>query len=333
MKQEYILGIDIGGTETKFGVVKVLSNNKFLLEYFNSIPTKTGMKNFQLMLKNIKNEVENIKDKYPSIKCCGVGVAAMVDYKNGVVINAPNVMWQNLPLKNSLEKVLNLKVIVDNDANVATLATYHIEILGKYPEAKNVVCFTLGTGIGGGVIVDGKLIHGNLGTAGELGHITINPDGELCGCGNRGCLERYIGARWFVKSVIEEIKTKKPKTILYKLVNNKIEEITPKILYEASQKKDKFALKQWEKYGKYLGIGVSILLNILNPEIIVLTGGVSSAYKYFLPYTKKEVIERFWPVVKIKHYNHAKNIIYHISKGQEYGVKGAAILAYDTFLI
>ncbi len=333
MKQEYVLGIDIGGTETKFGVVKCLPTNNYSLEYFSSIPTKTGLKNFLSMLKDIECEVVNIKNKYPDIKCCGVGVAAMVDYKNGVVINAPNVMWVNLDLKSYLGKVLKMRVVVDNDANVATIAVYYIELLKRYPNLENVVCFTLGTGIGGGVIVDSKLVHGKLGTAGELGHITVDPKGELCSCGNRGCLERYIGARWFIKNTLEKIKKQKPKTILYKLLNGNIEKLTPKILYEAAQKKDKFALKQWQEYGKYLGIGVSILLNILNPEVVVLTGGVSSAYKYFLPYVRKEVISRFWPVVKIKYYNHAKNIIYHISKGQEYGVKGAAILAYNTFLV
>ncbi|MFN3550366.1 MAG: ROK family protein [Endomicrobiia bacterium] len=335
MKQNYVLGIDIGGSEVKFGVVRFTDNNFELLKVY-SISTLKGKQNIDIMLRKILDEIVYIKDKFRNISCCGVGVAGIVDHKKGVVIMAPNVMWANFNLKKFFEEKIKLPVIIDNDANVASVGIYYSEILKKYPETKNIICFTLGTGIGGSVIVDREVLHGWNTSATEFGHITIDPyTDKKCGCGNYGCLERFIGARWFVNNISEEIKNNKVKTLISELVNNDLSKITAEIVYKSAVKKDKFAIEQWKVFGKYLGIAVGNLINIFNPQVVVFTGGVAKAYRFFLPYVKKEVKLRLWPEVKFnKKYSLSDNVKYYICLSyKNYGVLGAAILAYNTYLL
>ncbi len=335
MKQKYVLGIDIGGSEVKFGIVRFTNSNFELLKVW-SIPTLKGKENIDIMLKKIVNETINIKNKFEKISCCGLGVAGIVDHKKGIVIMAPNVMWENFNLKKFFEEKIKLPLVIDNDANVALVGIYYSEILKKYTEAKNIICFTLGTGVGGSVIVEGEVLHGCNTSAVEFGHMTIDPyTDKKCGCGNYGCLERFIGARWFVTNILEEIKNNKVKTLISELVNQNLSEITAEIVYKAAVKRDKFAIKQWEAFGKYLGIAVGNLINIFNPQVVVFTGGLAKAYKFFLPYVKKEVKLRVWPEVKFdKKYSLSDNVKYHICLSyKNYGVLGAAILAYNTYLL
>lgn len=326
MKRKYVIGIDIGGTTTKIGVVECLTNENFLLKKIEIIPTLNGMRNLHFMIETMTNVVDKLKKEY-NIHYCGTGVAALVDPFDGVVIDAPNIMWNNLNLKRLLEKQFGIKTVIDNDANLATLAVYFTEVKRKYKYVKNMLCFTLGTGVGGGVIVNGELFHSKHFSSGELGHIVVNPNGEQCGCGNFGCLERYVGARWFIKNVIKEIKQNSYQTLLYEMIGANFDKLTPEILYRAAKKGDKFALKQWQLYGQYLGIAISSLFNILTPEVISFTGGVANAYKFFLPSVKREVKKRVWPKVKL-----AEGIKYHVAVKQNYGVIGAGIIAYKTFL-
>ncbi|MCX7910682.1 MAG: ROK family protein [Endomicrobia bacterium] len=328
-KKLYTVGIDIGGTTTKIGLVNC-NNNKFVLERYVEVDTLQGQNNLDKMLEVIIKEINKFKKE---ITACGVGVAALINTKDGVVIKAPNVLWSEVNLKKVFHRKINLPIIVENDANVATVGIYHTIIKKKYPNCKNIICLTLGTGIGGGIIIDGKLLMGTSATAAEVGHFVIKVNGEKCGCGSYGCLERFIGARWFIKDIVETLKTSKYDTIIYELVNNDLSLLTPKLLYEAALKKDKFALEQWKKFGKYLAVGVCNLINILNPEIIVFTGGVAKASKFFLPFLKKEIKNYFWPVISKSKYYPAKYVKYIVVADKKiYGVIGAGILAYENFL-
>lgn len=163
MKIKYAIGIDIGGTETKLGIVKCKDETHFVLENWWSIKTICGQKNAEYMLDTIIKQVKEIK-KLKSIKfeVCGIAVAALLDFYNGNIIYAPNLIWENFKIKNLLEKKLGLPVVVDNDANIATLGIFYNKIKIKYPEVKNIVCFTLGTGIGGGVVYQGELLEKSL---------------------------------------------------------------------------------------------------------------------------------------------------------------------------
>ncbi|MDW8055983.1 MAG: ROK family protein [Elusimicrobiota bacterium] len=333
MSTKYVLGIDIGGTETKIGVVKYDTSTKsYALQECFILTTVKG--NVGLTIENIRRTVNEIRSRYGKLTHCGVGVAALINFRDGVVVNGPNLGWVNINLRSKLEQELKLNVIIDNDANLSTLAIYHHEVKKKYKKVDSMVCLTLGTGIGGGIILNGDLFHGNPYSAAELGHITMNIDGGICGCGNTGCIERYVGARWFIAEIIKELKIDKPKTVIYELVENNLNNLTPKILYLAAEKGDKYALVQWQLYGKLLGIAISTLVNIFSPEVIAFTGGVSLAHKYFLPYLKKEVERRVWPVLRKKNNPSPliKDLKYHIAAGQNYGVLGAGILAVRTFL-
>lgn len=335
MKQSYVLGIDIGGSEVKFGVLYCVNGSFELLKSW-SIRTLCGKENFNTMLKKILDEIVNAKNRFKEITCCGIGVAGMVDYKRGIVIMAPNVMWENFNLKKMVEEKIKLPVVIDNDANIATLGVYYTEISKKYPEVKNIICFTLGTGVGGGIIIEGNILHGWNISGVELGHITVDPHSDKkCGCGNYGCVERFIGGKWFINNILNELKNKKVKTLIYKLIDNDLTKLTPEIVYKAACIKDEFALQQWKMFGEYLGVAVSNLVNIFCPQVIVFTGGVAKAYKFFLPYVKKEVQFRIWPEVKFsKRYLLSKNIKYHICLSyKNYGIIGAAILAYSTYLL
>jgi len=335
VKDRFVLGIDIGGSEVKFGVVSFNKNNIKLIKNW-SVQTLPGEENFKKMYDLIIENINIAKKEYPEILCCGIGVAGIVDFKNGVVIVAPNLLWRDVNIKKNLEKRTNLKIIVDNDANMACVGIYYTELLKKYPKVKNVICFTLGTGVGGGIIVDGKILHGENTSAAELGHITVEPQSNRkCGCGNYGCLESFVGARWFIKNIIDSIRKTKPNTLIYNLVDNNLSLLTSKILYEAAEKKDVYILEQWRLFGKYLGIAISSLINIFNPEIIVFTGGVAKAYRIFLPSIKKEIKKRVWPAVKFKgKYSLSENIkFYFCLSYKNYGVIGAAIEAYNTYLL
>ncbi len=336
----YSIGIDIGGTKIKYGIVK-LSHGKADIITSSSINTICGKNNKNIVINTIVEIINELCQKEKKISCIGIGVAALVDSNFGKIIMAPNLQWWNVDLKKILKKHTSLPIVIDNDANIAAIGIYYLELHKKY---KNVVCFTLGTGIGGGIIINGEIYRGSIGTAGELGHMTLFPNGEKCNCGNYGCLERYIGSYWFIKNVIEKLKKRKD-SIIYDLTGNNLSNLTPEILYHAAEKKDKFAIEQWELYGEYLGIAVSNVINILNPQLIVFSGGVAKAYKYFLPKLKTTVNSRVWPAANISsNYSDvdtsysknsmllpSKNVKFFISSNPEnLGIFGAGIVAIKT---
>lgn len=333
MKTKVAIGIDIGGTETKFGIIKCVDENNFVLEDSWTMKTIRGQNNVEKMIDLIVEQVKRINKLRKDVKACGIAIAGLLDFYSGYVIYAPNIMWENLSIKSLFEKKFSLPTVIDNDANLATLGIYYAKIKTKYPYVQNMVCFTLGTGIGGGVIYKGELLYGRAFSATELGHIVVETEGNACGCGNRGCLESYIGARWFIHNIIRELKSRKIKTILYRLLKNNLDSMDTKILYEAAKRGDEYSLEKWRMYGKYLGVVVSNLVNIFAPEFVVLTGGVANAHKFFLPTTIQEVKNRVWPVIKESKHPFLRDIKYKVVKGQHYGVIGAGILAIKSFLL
>ncbi|MCX7956477.1 MAG: ROK family protein, partial [Endomicrobia bacterium] len=160
---KFTLGIDIGGTTTKIGLVSRNSKGYELIGY-REIPTICGKENINRMLDRIKQEIYLMKKKR-TIHSCGIGIAALVNVKKGFVIFAPNVLWSGVNLKKIVQKKFQIPTVIENDANVATVGIYHKIIKPKYPDIKDIVCFTLGTGIGGGIILQGQLLYGNLSTA------------------------------------------------------------------------------------------------------------------------------------------------------------------------
>jgi glucokinase len=270
-----VIGIDIGGTNIK-GVV--LSNNKIIARV--KIPTRSKT-NQKIILGQIFKCIEKLVAKSENagnvgratshIAGIGVGVAGPVDFENQKILNPPNVVaLKNLELKKIIEEKFKIKTIIDNDVHCLVLAE---ALLGAGKEKKMVVGLGLGTGVGGGIVIDKKIVYGKTGTAGELGHMTINKYGRKCNCGQKGCLEAYIGESGIRKTAFE-------------IFGKRIDTIT---LYNLARQGNAKAIEIWRETGKYLGIGLANIVDALNPDIIVIGGGISNAGELILNSAKSEM--------------------------------------------
>lgn len=306
------IGIDIGGTFVKFFAV----NDKKRVLKEDKIPTYTTLsgKAFLGQLSRIVNEWrEGFKDKNVVI---GVGVAGDTDHRKGVLRWAPNIPWHNLKVAEMMKANTGCKCYVSNDANMAAWGVFDKEFKGKH---KNMIVITLGTGIGGGIIIDGKLYQGADGSSGEVGHMKIDcsPEAPLCGCGQKGCLEAYAGTKGILR-MTQAASVKYPKSVLANLLNK--EDFSVKLLSDAAAQDDDVAINLWKEIGTYLGRGLANMILLLNPDAIVLAGGVSRGAKYFLPSVKEVFAQQS---VKTPF----KNVKVLLSKEGNIGGVGAALYA------
>ncbi|MCD6232696.1 ROK family protein [Candidatus Aerophobetes bacterium] len=295
----YIMGIDLGGTN----IVSLLINKKgeiITRDKRKALAEEGKEKTISQIVESAKAVIEKGRNKgisFQSILGIGIGSPGPLNTKEGIIYFAPNLPgWKNVPLKNILEKKLNIPVFLENDANAAALGEWWI---GAGRDVNNLVLFTLGTGIGGGIIINGEVLHGFRDTAAEIGHMIIHEEGLLCNCGTKGCLEAYASATGVVRRTISALK-KGAKSILTEMVNNHLKEITCKMVYQAAKKGDKLCKWITEETGRYLGIGIANMVNILNPEMIILAGGMIEAkdllfnpvIKYAQKYALKASIEK-----------------------------------------
>jgi len=297
--KKIIAGIDLGGTN----VYMLLIDSKGKIYGEKHFPTLSEkgpdgvIENIILQLKDVvKKAGFNLKD----IWRIGIGSPGPLDSKKGIIFGAVNLPgWKYVKLKEKIEKVTGVKTGVDNDANCAI---YGEKWLGAGKNFNNIIGLTLGTGIGGGIIIDGKLIRGTNYNAGEIGHMSINPEGIVCKCGAKGCYEQYASASAIANFAKEKIK-KGAKTIITEIVKGDINKITSKTVYEALLNNDKLAKEIWDEFIKFLAAGIANLLNIFNPELIVIAGGVINAGdKLFIPLrqaVKKQTFEIIYNVAKI----------------------------------
>ncbi len=278
------LGVDIGGTNVKILVVR--EDNKVLFQDRFKTHSEKGVKDFSVRLAlKIK---EAVKETGLKISCGAIGMAGDIDSEKGVLRYSPNLSgWKNVPIADILKAKTGLSFKVENDANMASWGAYVIELKRK---SLNMAAITMGTGIGGGLIIGGKLYHGSSSTAGEIGHMIIETNGRLCGCGNYGCLEAYCGSKAIVKRALSKIKDKKAYRDKYGVGEEK--KINAEALSCAASMGDKTALLVWEETGFYLSVGIGNLLMLLNLDSVIITGGVSKGKKYFMPALKKG-LERY----------------------------------------
>jgi len=283
---KYALGIDIGGTEIKIALI----NRSGVIKELRRVPHNTpsdaktvidGLVN--LIISLLKSAGMSIRD----LEGIGVASAGDIDYKKGIVRFTPNFGWRNVPIKKYFNRYFKIPIVTDNDANAASWAAYCIEFKQKID---NLICVALGTGVGGGLILNRKIFHGATGTAGEIGHIVIHPGGEKCNCGNYGCVEVYIGAKYgyIVNTAKKEILSGR-KSIITELINNDFSILTPKIITMAAKQNDSLAIEVLKKAGSELGIALANVVNLLNPEAIVLAGGISKSGKYILDPVKETI--------------------------------------------
>ena len=224
----------------------------------------------------------------------GVGAPGPLDRERGIVVTTPNLGWTNYPLRDVIAERTRLPVRIDNDANCATLGEWW---LGAAKGASNVIGMTIGTGIGGGVIVGGRLYHGSSDVAGEIGHATIDINGRRCKCGNYGCLEAYASGPSIAERAREALSGDS-EAMLLRMVGGDASRITAATVYEAARRGDEAALDVVRETSRFLGAGLANLLNIFNPEVVVLAGGVTHAGDtLFLPLRREVAKRAFKPAV------------------------------------
>lgn len=260
------LGVDIGGTDTKIGLVE---NGKIIDRM--SIPTS---KNFDFLTDDIANSLNLLmkNNNIEKIDGVGVGCPGAINSEKGIVDIAYNLGWKNVPLKEMLEKKISAPIKVSNDANVAGLGE------AKYGAGKgkeNIIVVTLGTGVGGAIILNGKLFEGNEGKGAELGHIVLRKDGRKCSCGRKGCVEAYCSAREFLNGA-KILAQKYPESLLGKRVNADMQNRPHcKTIYECADLGDEVAVEYVNEYISYLGEFVLDICNIFRPDMIIFGGGMS----------------------------------------------------------
>ncbi len=310
------IGIDIGGTNTKLVVVnragKLLAQERFKTE------PQEGAASF---LRRLGTAVDGLRRDYGrQLVSIGIGAAGDVDPERGVLRYAPNLGWRGVKLAGPLEKLTGLPCAMENDANMAAWGAYEIELKQKFPD---VLTLTLGTGIGSGLVIGGKLYHGATGSAGEAGHMKIVPGGRLCGCGGKGCLEAYCGSGAIMRRARELVKNED--AYVKKFADPARPRFNTICLTRAAEAGDAAARRVWAETGDYLGRGLASLILVLNPGRVVLTGGVSRARKWFLPALERVLKEQ-------QLCTPFKNVKVRISDDADLGSHGAALFGLERAL-
>ena len=265
------IGIDMGGTSIKIGVV----NEKNEIIARTVLETRLDIAPEELianMGKVTRKLLEN--SNIPLDQCVGVGIGSpgTIDDKEGVVIYSNNYAWENVPLRAELKKYLPLPIYINNDANCAMLGE---AAAGAAAGRKNVVFLTLGTGVGGGFLIDGKLFNGGLLGGTEFGHTVVQVGGVRCTCGREGCLESYASATGLIRMAREQMD-KHPDSLLWKLCDGDKSKVNAELAFKASDEKDEAGMLAVQEYMKYLAAGVANAINMFRPEVVVLGGGISN---------------------------------------------------------
>ncbi|MFZ5351743.1 MAG: ROK family protein [Bacillota bacterium] len=279
------VGIDLGGTTIKCGIVN--DNGKVLFQ--GSKPTRVS-DGFEIIVDDIAGLVRELLAKanmsLSDIISIGIGIPGIADYNTGNVIYCTNLSWENVPLAVRLQDKLGIKVCVDNDATVAALAE---SLFGSTKGAQNSVFLTLGTGIGGGILINGKIYSGSHGAGSEIGHMIVGENFYDCNCGKNGCLETFASATALKKYAGYLLNNSNQASSLRKMCNGDYDSIEAKMVFDAARAGDKLAEAVIDRMIKYLSIGIVNIYNLLDPDMIAIGGGVSKAGDYLLELLRKQV--------------------------------------------
>ena len=276
-----VIGVDLGGTNLRTALLT--TEGEILERHKEATVVSDGWKKIVLRISdNISRLRESAVKRGLDIRAVGVGAPGVIQISSGIVVKSPNFPdWNRLPLKDELEHELRLPVFIENDANAAALGE---QWRGAGIGISSMIFITLGTGVGGGIVLNKKIWHGADGMAGEIGHITLIPDGRACSCGNTGCLEMYASARGIVQSYREKAGGMVSTEILKTTTSEKI--------YQSADAGDATARAVMKDMGHMLGIVLAGLINTLNPEMIVLGGRVKDAWQLFIDGTREEIMRR-----------------------------------------
>lgn len=289
--KKYRIGIDIGGTNIKIALVDFEGK----IVYSNTTPTRAEM-GYEAGITNIKQAIHDLLDETKTdknhIEAIGFGLPGQIDYKEGIVKNLPNIPgWVNVPLAKIIEEEFSIPTRLDNDVRCAALGELNF---GAGRNCENLICITIGTGIGSGIVLNGKLVRGAANAAGEIGHIKMSiNDGPLCGCGDYGCFEAYASGPSIVTMAKEYISG--GKSAKYKeMAPDGI--ITPYLVAQAALQGDSVSIQIFKQMGKIIGVGLASVVNLLNPEKIIIGGGVADAGDILLNPIKETILDRAMPI-------------------------------------
>lgn len=303
---EYSIGVDLGGTNLRAAAIDSHGN---VLE---QISAETNPENGrEYVISKIVQAIEDLRDKHKEARLAGVGIGVpgFILIEKGVVVGSNNLAFlEDFPLRDEIEKRLETPVILENDANAAALGE---KWMGTGKDVNDLVLLTLGTGIGGGIIYKGRVMHGFVGMAGELGHITVVPNGNPCGCGNVGCLEKHASA-----TAVSAMAS------LMRVTHDP--EPTTKQIYELALAGDEKAKQVFASMGDALGIAIATLINVFNFPLYLLSGGPLPAWEFFAPAMMAQVEKRSFT------YRHTKTRIEKAALGNLAGLYGAAYLPFQA---
>lgn len=313
---EIVAGIDIGGTNTVIGLVT--KEGDCLIE--TTISTRNH-NSFDAFIDTISTKIKDLlfqigKENY-TLKGVGIG-APNGSFDLGCIVDAPNLEWKgSLPICNEITKHLNLPAVVTNDANAAALGEM---IFGGAKGMKDFIVITLGTGLGSGIVTNGKLVIGHDGFAGELGHTIVEMNGRMCGCGNKGCLETYASATGIKRTIFMQLAQSNKPSVLRGI---SFDDLTSKMVTEAAINGDSIALDSFEYTGKILGAKLADVVTLFSPEAIFLFGGLAKAGALIIEPTKKYMEELMFPIFR----NKVKLLLSGL-EGKNAAVLGAAALIW-----
>lgn len=310
------IGIDVGGTNLKAGVV----DENYHLLYKKKVrlqPFSDGEEFGEMLLKLTQDVAKESGTELQDIAWVGVGFPGIVDDQRGVVVHITNLVIDDLDLRRIFRDRLGLSLHLGNDANCAALGEYYA---GAGAGSHSLVVVTLGTGVGGGIVVNGKMIEGYNGTGAEVGHMVIIPHGEQCNCGRRGCYERYASANALKKYTAEAMEAHKD-SLMWKLTEGKIENVEGYTAFDAARAGDPWGKEVCETYIDYVALGAANLINIIEPEVLAFGGGVCEQPDLMGPLAEKITKESFaygrgLPMTKIV----------RCTLGNDAGIIGAAML-------
>lgn len=279
--KEIVIAVDLGGTNLRTAAIDDGGTVLFQTKRATPRNAERAAEIVRAIVESVAECRDNCADF--QINAIAAAVPATVGVARGAIIKAPNLPALNdFPMARALENELGVKAFLENDANAAAVGE---SWLGASKGCVDSIMVTLGTGVGGGIIVDGKILRGRDGTAGEIGHISVEPFGAPCGCGSRGCLEQYASASAIVR-IAKELEACFPNSKL-----NKNSSLAAHDIYKAGAEGDELALEVFRLTGFYLGVALAGLINVLNPQKIVVGGGASAGWKLFLPHLKRTIDE------------------------------------------
>ncbi|SFG41779.1 transcriptional regulator, MarR family [Halobacillus alkaliphilus] len=320
--QFYTLGIDVGTFHMKFVVTNLFGD----LKDVTSLPIGNYPGNediLSIMKQGIQELLYSGKNDPGKFLGIGVGMHGIVDPEEGVSLFAPSFQLRNIPIKEELEKDFNMIVKVENDARTMTLGEYWF---GNGNDADNMVGVNVGNGIGAGMMIKGRLFHGENNIAGEIGHVTIDLSGPKCTCGNYGCLQTLAAGPAIADRARKELKTGKP-SIIHELVDGDFEKVDGQVVYQAACEGDEFSIDLLNQTGRYLGIGLTNLIHTINPKRIIVGGGVSNAGDFLMKGIEETIQSRGLT-------DKAKETSIVLSKlGEHASAIGACVLVLEEFFV